>query len=341
MAWSAAEVSEPAQPSSTNWADSQRPICAITNKCLFDRNKNDPCKLENLRCVCKYSSSIGKSSYFRSSCLFDTCYSELGRQEWMNAFAYACNMVNKTLFDITPQWERYIPQWYLDSLPSTTTAAAYPTSATIVTNNPHTDISEGGIAGISVAAITAAVLLAICGLIFWRKDQKLKRKSREVAQMADAMQPRGVQQRIDQLTYGSSSDEDVRPEPLQNNDKHEIYAHVGKSRDGNGEGGQHGCLQSLPLFNLRTSSTPYPHGTAELLQSPQITHQPYPYERSIGRRVSHRSAMAGRTSTDNMGTTAVTSSPVERYPVEHDVGNDTARSRAPVYDEHGGKVTWG
>lgn len=268
----------------------------------------------------------------------------------MDAFAYACTKANKTLVDITTQWERYVPQWYLDSQSSsTTTAAAGPTGATIVTNNSHNDLSDGAIAGISVAAIAAAVLLAICGLVFWRKDQKLKRKSREVAQMADAMQPGGVQQRIDQLRYGSSSDEDIRSEPVSKDHEHEYYAHVATSRDGHEP--QRGYVSSLPRFNLRTggtpypyangAATPYPHGTAEFLQSPRTAYQLYPYERNVGRRVSHRSAMTGCASTDSMGTTAVTSSPLRRYSVDHDAGFDAARPRVPVYDEHGGKVTYG
>jgi hypothetical protein len=86
-----------AQPSSTNWAGIQKPICAvsqplslhlsrsansiqITEGCLVDKDKTDQCGLEDLQCVCKTSNSIANNKYFDQNCLYATCYNDIGRR---------------------------------------------------------------------------------------------------------------------------------------------------------------------------------------------------------------------------------------------------------------------
>jgi hypothetical protein len=139
------------------------------------------------------------------------------KTEWMDVFAYACYEANKTLVDINDQWRPYIPTWY--PMPTgTTTGSSSPTvgastAATVITGLPTTFLSEGSIAGITVGAIGAVTIMAICGFFFWRNKKKLKRKSREVAQMADALQQDGVQRRIDELRYHSSSHDSLTAVP--------------------------------------------------------------------------------------------------------------------------------
>lgn len=280
----------------------------------------------------------------------------------MDAFAYACSTIPKDVADITPQWEPYVPQWYLDAKKPSSSPA--PTSTTGGTNNSHTDLSEGAIAGISVAAVAAAIILGLIGLVIWRKDQKLKRKSKEVAQMADAMQPGGVQQRIDQLRYGgasSSEGEETRP---GGGPQKKYYAHEGPSSNRHENASyQDQNLQPAPLFHLPSphsrpereydAKTPYHRDSLDTpdpyaqphpqTASPPQHYQPYPYERnaSINRRVSQRSI------SDSLGTTTVTTSPVQQYSVEHGTRSSSNKERArlrerpPLYDEHGKKVVWG
>jgi hypothetical protein len=127
----------------------------------------------------------------------------------MDAFAYACYKTNKTFADINDQWRPYIPTWY--PIPTNTpTGSSSPTNrasttATVLTSAPTATLSEGAIAGIAVGSLGALIIMAVCGFFLWRAKKKLERKSREVAQMADALQQDGVQRRIDELRYGSES----------------------------------------------------------------------------------------------------------------------------------------
>jgi hypothetical protein len=52
----------------------------ITEDCLVNKDKIDPCRLENLQCVCKYSNSIADNKYFNQNCLYATCHTDLGRR---------------------------------------------------------------------------------------------------------------------------------------------------------------------------------------------------------------------------------------------------------------------
>jgi hypothetical protein len=47
--------------------------------CLKNQTNNNSCKLTDLECICKISSSIENNTYFKQSCLWLDCLSDLGR----------------------------------------------------------------------------------------------------------------------------------------------------------------------------------------------------------------------------------------------------------------------
>jgi hypothetical protein len=262
----------------------------------------------------------------------------------MDAFVYACYEANKTLADINDQWRPYIPTWYPISTktpsgnPSPTTSAS--TTATIITGAPTTTLSEGAIAGIAVGAIGAVIIMAICGFFFWRAKKKLKRKSREVAQMADALQHDGVQRRIDELRYGSES--------------HDSLSAVGVAKSTPGHQGVYGQYNPASHGEGEYISTvppppPPPHmrgprdrvnslGTTAITGAPNdIYVHPAEYEQGVGGYRAERRTDT-HASQDSLGTTAVTTSPVQRY--SHDADGNGNRSRPATYDEYGHKITY-
>ncbi|KAF2029981.1 hypothetical protein EK21DRAFT_89393 [Setomelanomma holmii] len=203
-------ISTSAKASSTNWADIQKPICGITEACLKNQTTNDPCKLTNLQCVCKYSNSVHNSKYFLQGCLFDECFNDLGRTDWMDSFAYACDTVNLPLIDVDGSWAKYVPKWYLaknSTAPSSSLPSGPPATSSPGVRPPAKPevLSEGTIAGISVGGFILLSLFAAAIMYFLRMRKKVNRKTKEAAQLADTHHPGGVQSRIDQLTYGRSS----------------------------------------------------------------------------------------------------------------------------------------
>jgi hypothetical protein len=262
----------------------------------------------------------------------------------MDAFAYACYEVNKTLVDINDQWRPYIPTWYPistktpNSNPSPTTSTS--TTATIIAGAPTTTLSEGAIAGIAVGALGAVIIMAICGFFFWRAKKKLKRKSREVAQMADALQQDGVQRRIDELRYGSESHNSssavgvAKSTPVHQ----DVYGHYNSASDGEGEYISTVPPPPPPMRGPRSRHNSL--GTTAVgtsLPTDAYTH-PAEYEQGSGGYRAERRTDTLRASQDSLGTTAVTTSPVQRY--SHDTDGNGNRSRLPMYDEYGHKITY-
>jgi hypothetical protein len=47
--------------------------------CLGNQTDDNSCKLTDLECICKISSSIEKNTYFKQSCLWLDCLNDLGR----------------------------------------------------------------------------------------------------------------------------------------------------------------------------------------------------------------------------------------------------------------------
>jgi hypothetical protein len=130
----------------------------------------------------------------------------------MDAFAYACVKVNKSLIEINDQWKPYIPAWYLNrplnlspsSSISSPTVIVVSSTATIIAGEFTSQLSKSAVVGVVVGSIVAFGAMSLCGIFYWRSRKQLKRKSREVAQMADALQQDGFTRRIDQLRHGQS-----------------------------------------------------------------------------------------------------------------------------------------
>jgi hypothetical protein len=272
------------------------------------------------------------------------------------------------------QWRPYVPSWYpLSSSSATPSSPAGPSAtATIITGAPTPTLSEGAIAGIAVGGLAVVILMAICGFCFWRSNKKLKRKSREVAHMADALQQGGVAQRIDELGrpgYDLSPEEMVRsrsgydsplPPSLVRNDSYSHYSPAKTSEE----------LTPSPL-RMRKASGEYtmPEHTMPFAREsydPNGFYNPKPIPEppyGLGRRrfdLHGSIASLGTTAvTSNMGITAVTSSPHLRYshspndmpqlprysysqddipgPPSAPVFDD--RDRIVEYDGHGRKIT--
>lgn len=84
---------------------------------------------------------------------------------------------------------------------SPTSTATSPPPLTVP--SPPKLLSESSIGGIAVGVSIAFALLLFLGWYSWRERRKATRKSRENAQLADALQRDGVQARIDELIYGA------------------------------------------------------------------------------------------------------------------------------------------
>jgi FtsZ-interacting cell division protein ZipA len=302
----------------------------------------------------------------------------------MSAFANACMEVKKPLSNVVDQWKPYVPAWYRDpgSTPSVTTgvpstnatsAAAIPAAKT-----PGYHPTTGMIAGIAVGAVAIAGLLCMCGWFARRNQKKAKRKDREKAHLADAMNPNGVTRRIDELTWGPPSHENVnssattksnsvwKPEPYY--DAYGNYLpRMSEERSSN-------TIVPGPRSNLDDPTGPYNSptaneehyipgppirappsraslGTTAASPSPRsyqaykppspdhgIARQRSPYDYSVGRRPSRRPD--SRMSDDSMGTTAVTASPVQRYSMEPPLQPQPLNVRKPNYDEYRQKITY-
>jgi hypothetical protein len=294
--------------------------------------------------------------YFYSSCLYVDCYSDLGRSgefklqallqhgllmlktEWMDAFAYACVKVNKPLVDINDQWKPYIPAWYLNrplnpspssTIPSPTAVVASST-ATVIANGITSNLSNGAVVGVVISSIVAFGAMSLCGIFYWRSRKKLKRKSREVAQMADALRQDGFTRRIDQLRYGQS-DANLGLMPA-------LHDQCGydKSLSING--------QYVPARAARESHSQEDLGTITVTENPDLYHA---HMRSVECE-SEGSGQLSRKfviseSQAGLDTTAVTTTPDPRHLQDPDGcdphGIEVASSAASVYDEDSQKYT--
>jgi hypothetical protein len=272
----------------------------------------------------------------------------------MDSFAYACYKDNDLLIEMNEQWQPYIPSWYpMSSSPATPTDTGAPSiTATIVTSAPTLTLSEGAIASIAVSGLAAAIFMAICGFCFWRSNKKLKRKSREVAHMADALQQGGVAQRIDELGR-PGYDLPLPPSPARN----DSYSHYSPAKSDEE-------LTPSPLRVRKASGgcvmSEYTTPVSRESYDPNGFHTPKSppeHQYNLDRRRSdlHGSlASFGTTAVrSHMGTTAVTSSPPLQYSHSSDdmpqrprysySPNDAPafddRDRVVEYDLHGRKIT--
>ncbi|KAF1919276.1 hypothetical protein BDU57DRAFT_135969 [Ampelomyces quisqualis] len=357
--------------STTSWADVHKPICGITEKCLVNQERNDPCKLENLQCVCKYSNSIARSTYFLPDCLWADCYTEIGRREWLDAFAYACYKVNKNVVDIPETWDSLLPSWYLltpssVSTPSVTAEVTTAAPSAAITA-PNTRLSEGAIAGVSIGSFLALAFLALCGWTFYRNNQKLKRVSREKAQMADALNRHGVQNRIDELRYGHDrSDENLNTMPSQasgtfnkpteaDHQEQEQYTPQQPLETSLKPLSPAPPYQSPPRHPLSILPHQYPTrhpSRQEQLHHANIPHPlpllpssftPTPHNQGVARHPPHHPHLPAPTSQNSPGTTVVTPTTAQQYEAGQRegwvIGSARPKVPKPVYDEHGRKIT--
>lgn len=91
-------------------------------------------------------------------------------------------------------------------------------------------LSEGVIAGIVVGSLAALAIFFSLSCWAWRNHKKAKRKSRENATLADAINPKGFAARIDEIKHGSPQHgsihlSDRTKSPLQpaSNAQHDFY----------------------------------------------------------------------------------------------------------------------
>ncbi|KAH7064455.1 hypothetical protein BKA63DRAFT_558364 [Paraphoma chrysanthemicola] len=326
-------ASNTAQAAPTDWAKVQKPICGITERCLINGTENDPCKLFNLQCVCTRSNSISSSTYFYQGGLFDECYGDQGRMEWMDAFAYACDTIGRPMIDVNDQWQRYVPQWYLDKNATVSTSSIPLSTATSTSSaapaapaNKSPPLSEGAIGGIVVAGACLIAILLAGFFLLRRMRKKVDRKTKEAAELADTHHRDGFQARIDQLRYGHNSQESLGTTAVAassraaHHDPHDPYAH-----------------------------DPYGHYKPPVQgsKSPGTTYQAYKPGSQQGSFEPYRHGTPFRTSTGSpCGNRQEDIHPAHRSPVYEHYATKPRYStdeilpvqRSPVYDEHGNKV---
>ncbi|KAH3920170.1 hypothetical protein HBH56_000790 [Parastagonospora nodorum] len=361
-----------ASSTTTDPIDYAKPICAITESCLVDQNSNDPCKLENLKCVCKFSNSLGSSTYFDQDCLWKNCINTRGRTEWLEAFAAACMDDKIPILDIPSRWQVLMPAWYANTTSTSTSISisAAPSSTTSISavDVKPVILSEGVIAGIVVGSLAALALFLSLSCWAWRNHKKAKRKSRENATLADAINPHGVAARIDEITHGSPQHasihlDDRTKSPLQPapNMQHDFYGNLIPRRSSD----QYGYIPPInptmselsyhtnPTYNPTPSiveehyipdAIPAPLNIRSPLNASNLRTQnatPIPrhqipdvYEAYKPRALSRSDSRRPRPkqSQDSMGTTAVTASPVQRYSAD-------GFGRAE-YDDFGQKIIY-
>jgi hypothetical protein len=258
--------------------------------------------------------------------------------EWMDAFAYACVKVNKSLIEINDQWKPYIPAWYLNrplnpspssTIPSPTVIVASST-ATIIAGEIASQLSKSAVIGVVVGSIVAFGAMSLCGIFYWRSRKKLKRKSREVAQMADALQQDGFTRRIDQLRYGQS-DANLGLMPA-------LHGPCGYDKSLFVDG------QYVPARAARESHSQEDSVSKTVTENPDLYHanmRSAEYERRGSGPLSRK--FVNSVSQAGLDTTAVMTTPGSRYPQypdgrsPHDI--EVAISAASVYDEDSQKYT--
>jgi hypothetical protein len=145
--------------------------------------------------------------------------------EWLDAFAYACMIVNNPLVNITSLWRPYLPDWYNKALPAS--ASSLPLSGTNSTppdsfpssswsplpssplQVPPPTLSTGAKAGISVGGFLLLAGLLTLLIAFLRARKKSKQQTRQVAVLHDQMNDQGMSQRINTIINGEDSEFDT------------------------------------------------------------------------------------------------------------------------------------
>jgi hypothetical protein len=241
----------------------------------------------------------------------------------MDSFAYACVTVNKPIADINDLWKPFVPAWYLARATSSVPTSVSSSAAIATTNTPplasvasSSHLSEGAIAGVAVGGVLAFGAMAICGIFYWRARKKLKRKSKENAQIADALQDNGFTRRIDQLNYGIPSDVSVEAPAAQ----HDAYGHDMYGQYKPQALAQRYSASSVlvsapaPDANIRHSRSSHSMDTTAVAFSPD----PYGYYKPSGMPEPDRypsNHSRSRSSPDSQGVRAVTTSPLQRFSV--------------------------
>jgi hypothetical protein len=303
----------------------------------------------------------------------------------MGAFANACMELKNPLIDVVDQWKPYVPSWYRDPESATSTTSAVPsTNATSAAAMPAAKPpgyhpATGVIAGIAIGAVVIASLLGLCAWFARRNQKKAKQKDREKAQLADAMNPNGVTRRIDELTWGPPSHENlntsafaksspVQPELEPCYDAYGNYLPRVSEEQSKSffDSPQDHYQPTSPVTHYNnptaneehyipspTNRAPSSHaslGTTAVsprLQPYQAYKPPSPY-RGIARQRSPYDYGVGRRpssrsnsrmSDDSMVTTAVTASPVQRCSMEP-LQPQPLHVRKPSYNEYGQKITY-
>ncbi|EAT82764.2 hypothetical protein SNOG_09499 [Parastagonospora nodorum SN15] len=356
-----------ASSTTTDPIDYAKPICAITESCLVDQNSNDPCKLENLKCVCKFSNSLGSSTYFDQDCLWKNCINTRGRTEWLEAFAAACMDDKIPILDIpfamAGTHASMVRQYHVDFNLDLHLGSSIFHHQYLRRGCEASDLERR-----SHRRYSALALFLSLSCWAWRNHKKAKRKSRENATLADAINPHGVAARIDEITHGSPQHasihlDDRTKSPLQPapNMQHDFYGNLIPRRSSD----QYGYIPPInptmselsyhtnPTYNPTPSiveehyipdAIPAPLNIRSPLNASNLRTQnatPIPrhqipdvYEAYKPRALSRSDSRRPRPkqSQDSMGTTAVTASPVQRYSAD-------GFGRAE-YDDFGQKIIY-
>jgi hypothetical protein len=142
--------------------------------------------------------------------------------EWLDAFAYACKIVNNPIINITSLWKPYLPDWYLKALPASVSSAPSPLSGNnsslptptsssassplpYLPSQPPPTLSKGAKAGISVGGACLLGGLLVLLIAFLRARKKSKQQTRQVAVLHDQMNDQGMSQRINTIINGEDS----------------------------------------------------------------------------------------------------------------------------------------
>ncbi|KAH7371566.1 hypothetical protein BKA66DRAFT_611354 [Pyrenochaeta sp. MPI-SDFR-AT-0127] len=192
-------ISRGAVVKSINLVDYQVPICGISKKCLRAQSNHTPsCDPDDFQCVCKASNSLARNTQFDQQCAFNECYGDIGLREFLHYLAYSCEQVDRTLTDIPERWKFYLPE---SPTPSPTTILALP-SDTSPSSPPPTNpirLSPGAMAGISIAALSALILVLALGTVYLKAKKKAQDLTRRNAILLDRTSAHGASARIEQV----------------------------------------------------------------------------------------------------------------------------------------------
>ncbi|KAF1939833.1 hypothetical protein EJ02DRAFT_244168 [Clathrospora elynae] len=172
-------------PTIISLGDGQIPICGISQACMKQKDDHSPiCTPDDLECICKASNSFTNNTEFDEGCVYDECYGDIGKEEFLDSLIYHCHKVNKDLVDIPRRWEPYLPA----SGASSSAPLNGPSSSTAVpaVAPAPSQLPDSAIAGIAVAAFLAISILFGLAKLYWDTRKKANELKVANAQLQEA-----------------------------------------------------------------------------------------------------------------------------------------------------------